>query len=79
MYSSLTTQKRGDGYVIRTRREAKGLTQGQLAKAMGVDQTAVSQWERGETLPRAERLPDLARILGCSIDQLLRRGGKTKE
>ncbi|MDP3486685.1 MAG: helix-turn-helix transcriptional regulator [Bacillota bacterium] len=65
--------------MIRVKREAKGLTQCQLATAMGVDQTAVSQWERGETLPRADRLPDLAKILGCTIDQLLDKSTGSKQ
>lgn len=64
--------------MIRAKREAKGLTQCQLARAMGVDQTAVSQWERGETLPRADRLPMLAKILGCTVDQLLDRAVGTQ-
>lgn len=48
-----------------------GMTQKELAEKMGVDQTAISQWETGESLPRADKLPHLARILGCTIDELL--------
>jgi len=59
--------------MIRKKREAKGLTQDQLADALGVDQTAVSQWERGVTLPRADKLPELAKLLGCTIDELFGR------
>jgi transcriptional regulator with XRE-family HTH domain len=34
------------------RRKAAGLTQEQLAKAIGCSQAAVSLWERGEANPR---------------------------
>ena len=55
---------------IRTRRKAAGLTLQELAARIGVTQQAVGMWERGETLPAADRLPDIARALGCSIDEL---------
>lgn len=34
---------------LRKLRKEKGLTQGDLAKMIHVDQTAISQWERGTT------------------------------
>ena len=55
---------------IRTRREAAGLTQQALGIAMGVDQSAVTKWETEVALPKARDLPLLARVLGCSIDDL---------
>lgn len=39
------------GERIRTLREAHGLTQGALAQSTCVTQSAVSQWERGVTMP----------------------------
>lgn len=39
------------GSVIREKRTAQGLTQEQVATALGVSAPAVSKWERGETLP----------------------------
>jgi transcriptional regulator with XRE-family HTH domain len=39
---------------IKTLRESKGLTQGQLASAIGVDPQTVSRWERGERVPNGE-------------------------
>lgn len=39
------------GHRIRTLRDAHGLTQGALAAKVFVTQPAVSQWERGETMP----------------------------
>ena len=57
--------------MIKSCRLKKQLTQKELAILMNVDQTAVSQWETGESLPRADKLPQLAKILGCTVDELL--------
>ena len=55
---------------IRELREAAGKTQRQVADSMGVLTSAVSNWESEVALPRARQLPQLARVLGCSIDEL---------
>ena len=52
-------------------REAKELTQEEVAAAVGVDKTAVSHWENGIARPDISRLPALADTLGVSIDELL--------
>ena len=52
-------------------RERSGMSQQELAQALGVDQSAVCLWETGKTKPRAKLLPALAKILCCSIDDLL--------
>jgi DNA-binding transcriptional regulator YiaG len=51
---------------LRELREAHGLSQRELAQALGVDETAVSRWELGNRVPRAEvaeRLHGLLRAL----------------
>ena len=55
---------------IKPIRENLGISQHQLAAKLGVNQTAVSQWERGAALPGCDKLPALAEALGCSIDEL---------
>ena len=55
---------------IRELRLERGLDQVGLATQMGVNQSVVSEWERETYLPRARQLPLLARMLGCSIDEL---------
>lgn len=40
---------------------------------------AVSKWERGETLPDITVLPDLARVLETSVDNILSGGEKQVE
>lgn len=56
---------------IASRRKRLGLSQNELAKLLGVDQTAVHNWERGKAMPNAKRLPAIAKILKCSVDELL--------
>lgn len=52
-------------------RKAKGLTQEQLAKLLGVTQGAVAQWENGLTHPAFNMLPRLAAALGVTVDELI--------
>lgn len=56
---------------IREIRKEKGLSQLELARKLNVNQTAVSQWERGTTLPSASVLLKLSSILDTSSDYLL--------
>lgn len=60
---------------IKEARLAKGLTQEQLAKAVGVTQGAVAQWENGLTHPAFAVLRKLAEALGVTIDQLIGKAG----
>lgn len=52
-------------------REQSGLTQENIAEAVGVGQSAISMWETGKSKPRADMLIKLAAILGCTVDELL--------
>ncbi len=56
---------------IAARRRELGLTQLQLAEQMKVTSQAVSAWERGKTVPEAERLEELAAALQISVSSLL--------
>lgn len=55
---------------LKEAREAAGLTQVALGEIVGVEQHTVSQWESGHRIPRADKLPLLAKVLGCTIDDL---------
>lgn len=57
-------------------RKEKGLTQEALAQAMNVSAQAVSKWENDQTCPDITSLPQLSRILGVTVDELL--SGKTE-
>lgn len=56
---------------IAERRGKIGLTQEELAKRLGTDRTTVVKWEKGKSFPRPEMLCQLARVLGCTPNDLL--------
>jgi len=57
---------------LKQARKAAGMRQTELAAAMDVNQPTISMWENGGSAPIAEKLPKLARILGCTIDDLFK-------
>lgn len=59
------------GRNIHTLRKQNGFTQEGLAGRLGVTYQAVSKWENGTTAPDISLLPELAAVLGTSIDALL--------
>lgn len=50
---------------IKELRKKAALTQAELAEAVGVTQSTVSQWESGKAVPDTLKLPKLAEVLGC--------------
>lgn len=52
-------------------RKNRGMTQMELADRMNVSFQAVSNWERGSSMPDISKLPELAGIFGVSIDDIL--------
>lgn len=58
-----------------------GISQAELARRLFVSRQAVSGWEAGDIWPTPDRLPKIAEILGCSIDDLYKEnfnGGNEK-
>ena len=64
------------GRHIHALRRARGLTQNQLGDMLHISFQAVSKWERGETLPDVNLLPDLADALSTTVDNILNGGEK---
>ena len=64
------------GRHIHALRRAQGLTQNQLGDRLHISFQAVSKWERGETLPDVNLLPDLADALSTTVDNILNGGEK---
>ena len=60
-------------------RERSGMTQAEVAERLGLRQTSVSMWETGDAFPRAEMLPKIASLYGCTIDDLLQRTENSAE
>ena len=59
------------GQTIKRLREAKGLTQTQLAEQIGVSGKAVSKWETLKGLPDISLIEPLAKALGVSVIELM--------
>ena len=55
---------------LQPRRKRAGLTQAEVAEALGIERATVGMWETGTSWPSARVLPDLAGLLCCSIDEL---------
>ncbi|MBR5234041.1 MAG: helix-turn-helix domain-containing protein [Clostridia bacterium] len=59
------------GAVIKKLREAKGMTQLELAEATGVSDKAVSKWETAKGLPDITLIEPLAKALCVSVTELI--------
>lgn len=59
------------GARIRTLREQKNLTQGDIAKYAKVSIASVSKWEKGQSEPKGENLSYISDILGVSMEYLI--------
>ena len=57
--------------VIRKARIDQNMTQMNLADAMGVSYQAVSNWERGNSMPDISKLEELCEVLHITINELL--------
>ena len=57
--------------VLKQTREAKGLTQQELAEQLYVTRQAVSRWENGETEPGIDMRKLIANALGVPVIELL--------
>lgn len=55
---------------IREYRQQHGLTQEDFGRLLGVSAQAISKWERVECYPDITFLPEIAALLGCSINDL---------
>jgi transcriptional regulator with XRE-family HTH domain len=57
---------------LKRRRMELKISQGELATQLGVTQGAVAQWESGITQPTIDKLLQLSKLLGCTVEQLLK-------
>ena len=59
------------GNLLKSLRKEKGVTQEQLAEALGVTNRSVSRWETGANLPDFDLLMELASYYNVGIEELL--------
>ena len=59
------------GKKIVSLRKSRNMTQTELADKMDVSFQAVSNWERGNSMPDISKLPQLAALFDCTVDELL--------
>lgn len=56
---------------IKELRQARGWTQADLVRRLGVTRNGVNSWEQGLSMPSPASLVDLARMFSVSTDYLL--------
>ena len=56
---------------LRKQRTKANLSQESLAEKMSVSRQTISKWENGDTYPSTEHILMLAKILDCSMDNLI--------
>lgn len=59
------------GFICRLRKE-KNMTQASLAEKLNISNRTVSKWENGDGFPDITILPELASVLGVSVDELFK-------
>lgn len=64
-------RRRGTQSPITSARMAAGMTQAQLAQAIGVKPQQVGNWERGLRNPKIDALQRMADALGCDLSDLM--------
>ena len=68
IYGGITMNKIVVAEKIMEFRHKNQLTQGEFGDLLGVSAQAISKWERELCYPDITILPDLARILGCTVN-----------
>ena len=56
---------------LMTLRKQRGWSQEELGNQIGVTRQTVSKWEMGQSTPELEKLVELSRLFGMSIDRLV--------
>ena len=63
---------------IKTMRERAGVSQAELSRKIDISQPFLCKIERGKRKPTLDMAIETAKVLGCTIDELV-YGGQPKE
>lgn len=63
---------------LKQMREERKISQAALAKKLGIDQTAISKYERNIQLPEVRTLVKIAELFDTSVDELIFSTGFTR-
>lgn len=77
--TAVTTNTKSHGDVLVAARRAAGLTQAEVAKRVGVEQSTYSKWEHGKTDMQAMYVRPLAKALGLPIEDVVPAGSVQHE
>ena len=58
-------------------RKLNGYSQGQVAEKIGITRQAYAKWENGSTVPDIDKVSQLAKVYGISIDSLMSENGNS--
>ena len=64
---------------LRVLRKKAGLTQMELAQAIGISQAAITDYERGRRIPTMDKISPMAKALKVSYEELLKTDSKVND
>ena len=57
---------------IKKYRLIKGITAGELARRTGINKQSISMYEQGKTIPCAERMDIICKVLDCTPEDIVK-------
>lgn len=68
----VSSENNSVGGNIKARRMALGMEQTKLAEAVGISQSLMAQFERGSKVPNVILAKDIAKVLQCDLEELVK-------
>lgn len=60
-------------------RDERGLTDAEVSKGCGVAQYTLSDWKRGKSVPKVDKLVKIAAFFGVTLDELVNGSGTNEQ
>ena len=74
----VTTTSKNTHSPLKALRLAAGISQRELARRIGEQNSNIAYWERTGKIPRSDLLAPIADALGCSVEDILGKPAKSK-